>query len=37
MLMLKTIGGLVWGAAPEVRQKLAMAAYPADPGTWRQS
>jgi len=37
MLMLKTIGGLAWGAAPEVRQKLAMPIYPEDSGRWRQS
>jgi hypothetical protein len=35
MLMLKTIGGLPWGAHPDVRAKLAMPAYGADPGTWR--
>jgi hypothetical protein len=35
MLMLKTIGGLPWGAHPEVRAKLAMPAYGVDPGTWR--
>ena len=37
MLMLKTMGGLCWGAAPEVRQQLTLAAYPADTGHWRQS
>ena len=37
MLMLKTIGGLCWGAMPEVRQKLAMPVYPEDSGRWRQS
>ena len=37
MLMIKTIGGLVWGAAPEVRQRLHMPVYGPDPGTWRQS
>ncbi len=37
MLMLKTIGGLCWGAAPEVRQKLSMPMYEADSGRWRQS
>ena len=35
MLMIKTIGGLPWGAHPEVRAKLAMPVYGADPGTWR--
>jgi hypothetical protein len=37
MLMLKTIGGLVWGAAPDVRQKLTMPAYGEDSGGWRKS
>ena len=37
MLMLKTIGGLAWGAAPEVRQKLNMPLYAEDNGRWRQS
>ncbi len=35
MMMIKTIGGLVWGAAPQVRTPLAMPLYPADPGTHR--
>lgn len=35
MMMIKTIGGLVWGAAPEVRSQLAMPSYPPDPGTHR--
>lgn len=35
MMMIKTVGGLVWGAAPEVRARLAMPAYPPDPGTHR--
>ena len=37
VLMLKTMGGLCWGAAPEVRQKLAMPIYAADSGGWRRS
>ena len=37
MLMLKTIGGLCWGAAPTVREKLTMAAYAEDSGGWRKS
>lgn len=37
MLMLKTIGGLCWGAAPDVRQKLTLPLYEADSGRWRQS
>lgn len=35
MLMVKTIGGLHWGADPEVRKRLSLKAYPPDPGTWR--
>ncbi len=35
MTMLKTVGGLIWGAEPQVRALLSMAAYPADPGTHR--
>jgi hypothetical protein len=27
--------GLCWGAHPEVRKRLALSAYPDDPGTWR--
>ena len=37
MLMLKTIGGLCWGAAPEVRARLTMPLYPADTGGWRRT
>lgn len=35
MLMVKTVGGLAWGAHPDVRKALALPAYAADPGTWR--
>ncbi len=35
MLMIKTFGGLCWGADPAVRRVLHLDAYPADPGTWR--
>lgn len=35
MTMLKTVGGLVWGADPRVRALLHMPAYPADPVTYR--
>lgn len=35
MTMVKTIGGLVWGAHPDVRRALAMTPYQPDPGTWR--
>lgn len=37
MLMIKTIGGLIWGAAPEVRQKFGMVPYPGDTSGWRQA
>jgi hypothetical protein len=37
MLMLKTVGGLLWGAHPEVRARLGLAPYDADPGTFRTS
>lgn len=35
MTMIKTVGGLVWGAHPQVRAALTMPVYPPDPGTWR--
>jgi hypothetical protein len=35
MLMVKTVGGLAWGAHPEVRRALSIPAYAPDPGTWR--
>jgi len=35
MVMVKTIGGLCWGADPSVRAAFAMSAYAADPGTFR--
>lgn len=35
MLMLKTVGGLLWGAHPEVRAALGLPAYGDDPGTFR--
>ncbi len=37
MMMLKTIGGLLWGAHPSVRAKLGFPAYTADPGSFRTS
>lgn len=36
MLLLKSIGGLIWGADPAVRAVLGMPAYPPDPGTFRE-
>jgi hypothetical protein len=35
--LLKMVAGLHWGAHPEVRQRLGLAPYAADPGTWRTS
>jgi hypothetical protein len=34
VFLLKLAAGLCWGADPAVRARLAMAAYPEDPGTW---
>ena len=36
MLMVKTLGGLCWGADPGVRAAFAMPAYKPDPGTWQK-
>ncbi len=35
MLLLKTVGGLLWGADPEVRQALGLSPLGPDPGTFR--
>jgi hypothetical protein len=35
MLMLKTVGGAIWGGDAEVRLRLGMPAYPTDPGTFQ--
>jgi hypothetical protein len=35
VFLLKMVAGLCWGAHPDVRARLALRAYPADPGTWR--
>ncbi len=35
--LLKMIGGLHWGARPEIRSRLGLAPYPPDPGSWRTS
>lgn len=35
MLMVKTVGGLAWGADPTIRRRLAMQPYPPDPGRHR--
>ena len=36
MLLLKTVGGLVWGIQPEVRAALQIKPVPPDPGTWQR-
>ncbi|MBM4342457.1 MAG: hypothetical protein FJ100_03655 [Deltaproteobacteria bacterium] len=35
MVMIKTVGGLYWGAAPEVRTALGLPLYGTDPATVR--
>ncbi len=35
MVMIKTVGGLYWGANPEVRTALGLPTYAADPQTIR--
>ncbi|HAN30825.1 MAG TPA: hypothetical protein DCQ06_04440 [Myxococcales bacterium] len=35
MLMLKTVGGAIWGERPEVRIALGLQPFDSDPGTWR--
>ena len=35
MVMIKTVGGLHWGAAPQVRDALGLPRYGADPQTIR--
>lgn len=35
VFLLKLPGGLCWGAHPSVRERFALPAYAADPGTWR--
>ena len=37
VLLLKTIGGMCWGANPEIRTQLGLEPYAPDPGTWRES
>lgn len=36
MAMIKTVGGLCWGADTEVRRSLGLPAYGPDPGTFRR-
>lgn len=35
--LVKMMGTSCWSAHPDVRRQLALAPYPADPGTWRTS
>ena len=37
VLLLKTIGGMCWGAHPTIRAHLGLSPYASDPGTWRQA
>jgi hypothetical protein len=37
VFLLKLAAGLCWGAHPEVRKRFALAALPADPGSFRPS
>lgn len=37
IFLLKLPAGLCWGGHPSVRAKLALPAYPADPGSWRSA
>ena len=37
VLLLKTVGGMCWGANPEIRSQLGLDPYSEDPGTWRRS
>lgn len=35
MMLLKTVGGLCWGAHPRVREAIGVRLYGPDPGTFR--
>lgn len=37
IFLVKFAGGLCWGRDPAVRARLALPAYPQDPGSWRTS
>jgi hypothetical protein len=37
VMLLKMAGGMCWGQSAAVRAAHSVAAYPADPGTWRRS
>jgi len=35
VFLVKMAAGMCWAQHPSVRERFAMAPYPADPGTWR--
>jgi hypothetical protein len=35
VFLVKFVAGLCWAQHPAVRERFHLAAYPADPGTWR--
>ena len=35
LMLLKLVGGMFWGQSPEIRERIALPAYPPDPGTRR--
>lgn len=37
VFLVKLAAGMCWGRHPDVRAKMAMAPYPADPDEWRTS
>lgn len=37
IFLLKMVGGLCWGAHPEIRARIGLDPYPGDPGTWRSA
>ena len=37
VLLLKTVGGMCWGADPDIRAQLNLDPYASDPGTWKQT
>lgn len=37
VFLVKLAAGLCWAQHPAIRERFAMAPYPADPGTWRPS
>lgn len=37
MALIKTVGGMCWGADDDVRRSLGLEPYGPDPGTWRRT